>query len=139
MRLHVRNRRKHRLSEVRARVTRITLPDGTVHERGNPLRWINDPEPAFPASHAGITIGSGHEPQAYVSVAHKQFVDPRDFSVLFANQTLASQGYSSEAIDLDIEVDARDETTGTPAPSIAGHVRIATEGDALRMTVTTND
>src|SRR5260370_42621561 len=61
VRLHLRNLRKQNLSQVTVRVVRVTAPDGTDITQNYFLRWMYDPAPTYPASHAGISCRPGLE------------------------------------------------------------------------------
>src|SRR5439155_27337920 len=105
---HLRNLRGRNLSQVRVRVVRVTAPDGTDITQNYFLQWMYDPASTYPASHAGISCRPGLEAHAYISVAYKR-VDRPDISIRFASDTLAGRVYTAPELDLDIEVESRDE------------------------------
>ncbi len=134
IRLHLRNKRRGRLSQARVRVVRVVTPDGTDVTQRYLLQWINDPPPTYPASHAGISCEPGLDPHAYINVAYKR-VDRADISLCFANDKLVGQTYTAKDLDLDLAVDARDEASDVAAPTVTERFRLTvTDGGGLTLT-----
>ncbi|HKV32668.1 MAG TPA: hypothetical protein VJT14_16810 [Candidatus Dormibacteraeota bacterium] len=130
VRLHLRNLRSRNLSQVTVRVVRVTVPDGTDVTQNYFLRWMHDPQPTYPASHAGISCRPGLEAHAYIDVAHKR-VDRQDISILFASDTLAGCVYTATELGLDFEVQSRDEQSNTPAPTVRERYKLSVVNNGL--------
>jgi hypothetical protein len=122
--------RRRNLSQVTVRVVRVTAPDGTDVTQNYVLRWMHDPPPAFPASHAGIRSRPGLEAHAYIDVAYKK-VDRQDISLLFASDVLAGRFYTAGELDLDLEVQSRDEQSSTPAPTVRERYKLSVVDNGL--------
>src|SRR5260370_9699983 len=130
VRLHVRNLRQRNLSQVTVRVVRITAPDGTDVTQNYFLQWMYDPQPTYPASHAGISCRPGLEAHTYINVAYKK-VDRPDISILFASDRLAGRVYTASDLDLDLEVQSRDEQSNNPAPTVRERYKLSVVDNGL--------
>jgi hypothetical protein len=130
VRLHLRNLRKRNLSQVTVRVVRVTAPDGTDITQNYFLRWMYDPAPTYPASHAGISCRPGLEAHGYIDVAYKK-VDRPDISIRFASDTLAARVYTADALGLDLELESRDEQSNTPAPRVTERYNLTVVDNGL--------
>ncbi len=130
VRLHLRNLRNRNLSQVKVRMVRIATPDGTDITQNYFLQWMYDPPPTYPASHAGISCRPGLEAHAYINVAFKK-VDRPDISILFASDTLASRVYTAPELDLDVEVESRDEQSNRPGPRVTERYRLTAVANGL--------
>jgi hypothetical protein len=116
LRLHAKNLRARRLSQVRVRLRSIRPVTGAQPEHYSDwLKWMHDDSPAHPASLLGRQIEPGIDPDAYLDFVTKAHLSD-EFMVEFAMPHLRAESFPATPHFIWVVATGVDEATGRAFP-----------------------